>query len=151
MDCEADVPKKTIPKIYLDGVFDLFHPSHLAFISSAIAHASAELKCPTVHVVCGVISDDDAGSYKRIPVWNERQRATMLRHCTLVDTVVPNSPLHVTDAFLDRHDISLVYHANDSKQEDFFARAIAQGIMRYIPYDAEMSTTDIIRRIKTLY
>ena len=150
MDCRADVPK-IIPKIYLDGVFDLFHASHLAFISSAIAHATAELKCPTVHVVCGVISDRDAESYKRTPVWNERQRATMLQHCTLVDTVVPNSPLVVTDAFLDRHDISLVYHANDSKQEDFFARAIARRIMRYIPYDTELSTTAIIHRIKTQY
>ena len=138
------------PHIYLDGVFDLFHVSHLSFLYSVIDHAKKELKCPIVHIVCGVISDKDAATYKRVPIWNETQRARMVKHCTLVHKVIENSPLVLTDTFLQDHRISLVYHADDSAQETFFKCAIDKGIMRYIPYHNEISTTQIIETIQQM-
>ena len=72
----------------------------------------------------------------------------MVEACKHVDTVVPNSPLIVTDEILDTHDISFVYHGDDSKQEKFFQNAIKRGIMRYIPYHTELSTTKIIAMVQ---
>jgi hypothetical protein len=65
-----------------------------------------------------------------------------------VDLVIPNSPLIVPGDFLDTHEISFVYHGNDSKQEKFFQHAIQRGIMRYIPYHTELSTTKIIAMVQ---
>ena len=107
--------------VYTDGVWDLFHVSHIEFLKSIKAHVSETQSVPlaNVHLVVGVISDVDVTSYKRIPVLNEDQRRRMVA-CKHVDTVVPNSPLIVTDEILDTHDISFVYHGDDSKQEKFF-------------------------------
>ena len=64
-------------------------------------------------------------------VLNEDQRRRMVEACKHVDTVVPNSPLIVTDEILDTHDI--LYYGDDSA-EKFFQNAIKRGIMWYIPY-----------------
>lgn len=136
--------------VYTDGVWDLFHVSHIEFLKSIKAHVSETQSVPlaNVHLVVGVISDVDVTSYKRIPVLNEDQRRRMVEACKHVDTVVPNSPLIVTDEILDTHDISFVYHGDDSKQEKFFQNAIKRGIMRYIPYHTELSTTKIIAMVQ---
>ena len=136
--------------VYTDGVWDLFHVSHIEFLKSIKAHVSETQSIPlaNVHLVVGVISDVDVTSYKRIPILNEDQRRRMVEACKHVDTVIPNSPLIVTDDFLDTHDISFVYHGNDSKQEKFFQNAIKRGIMRYIPYHTELSTTKIIAMVQ---
>lgn len=138
--------------VYIDGVWDLFHPSHLKFISSVRLHAANELHVTkeSIKIVAGVISDKDVISYKRNPIMNEDQRARMLEACSLVNVVVRNSPLIVTKDLLDVFNISLVYHGNDSKQEDFFKVAINMGIMRYVKYDDEVSTTKLIAKVKNL-
>ena len=139
--------------VYLDGVFDLFHASHLEFIKKVRQDAMKffELNEYDIQVVVGVISDSDTESYKRTPVWNLSQRTRMLEQCKLVDKVVPGSPLHITKKFLDAHQIQLVYHADDSPQSEFFKVPINLGMMRYVPYDPELSTTAIIQKIKNEY
>jgi ethanolamine-phosphate cytidylyltransferase len=136
--------------VYVDGVFDLFHVSHLKFLKKVIEDATKELKSP-INIICGVISDKDCESYKRTPILNENQRTYMLQHCSIVDKVIKKSPLIITNNFLIEHNIKLVYHGNDSKQEDFFKVCIEKGIMRYVSYDNEISTTKIINKIKNNY
>ena len=118
--------------VYLDGVFDLFHASHLEFIKKVRQDAMKffQVNEYDVQIVVGVISDSDTETYKRTPVWNLSQRTRMLEQCKLVDKVVSGSPLHITKKFLDTHQIQLVYHADDSPQSEFFKIPIDLGIMR---------------------
>jgi cytidyltransferase-like protein len=139
--------------VYLDGVFDLFHVSHISFIQKVREHAVKffQVNAYDIRIVAGVVSDKDVESYKRTPVMTLTQRVKMLQCCNLVDKVIPASPLVVTSEFLKYHNIELVYHADDSKQTDFFKVPIDLGIMQYVPYDAEVSTTAIIQKIKDHY
>lgn len=136
--------------VYCDGVWDLFHAGHLEFLQNVRSAAARDLGVANaeIHLVCGVITDEDTASYKRLPVVPHAQRVDMIRQCRLVDTVVAHPPLVLTDAFLDAHGVELVFHADDSLQEDFFAAAIARGIMRYVGYSLRASTSRILGEVQ---
>ena len=134
----AAAPPKTV---YVDGVFDLFHPGHVAFLKRARAAGGAGAR-----LLAGVITDEDA-RWKRAPVMAHAERLAMVRHCTEVDAVVERPPLVLTDAFLDAHRVDLVVHGDDAAQAGFFAAAIARGIMAYVPYERGISTSLLIERV----
>ena len=71
--------------VYLDGVFDLFHASHISFIQKVRKHAMKffQVNEYDIRIVAGVISDKDVESYKRTPVMTLTQRVTMLQHCNV--------------------------------------------------------------------
>jgi cytidyltransferase-like protein len=130
--------------VYVDGVFDLFHPGHIAFMKKAKALGGTGAR-----LLVGVITDEDA-TWKRRPVMSHAERVTMVSHCTEVWKVVERPPLVLTPEFLAENAIDLVVHGDDSKQEEFFAVAIAQGKMRYVPYEQGVSTTSLIKRAAVL-
>lgn len=134
------------PRAYVDGVFDLFHSGHLEFLRRA-----REAAPPGAELWVGVITDESA-KWKRLPVVPHAQRVAMLQHCTLVDRVVADPPLILTDEFLDAHRIACVLHGDDDRQEMFFAAPIRRGIMKYVRYTAEgplaATTTGLIARVK---
>lgn len=130
------------PVVYADGIFDLFHPGHVAFLQKARAVGGLDAE-----LLVGVITDEDA-RWKRPPIFTHAERVTMVRQCCEVARVVESPPLVLTDEFLDEHNISFVVHGDDDKQEHFFAVPIARGIMRYVGYTPGVSTTDIISRIR---
>mgnify|MGYP002839336766 CR=1 FL=1 len=133
-------------RVYVDGVFDMFHASHIEYLRRV--RDEAGVPSEQVHLICGVVTDEDTASYKRVPVIPHDMRCTMLRHCDLVDEVITHPPLVLTGEFLDEHDIHLVFHGDDSLQEDFFAVAIARNIMRYVPYSRRISTTRILGEVQ---
>ena len=129
----------------MDGVFDLFHIGHLKSIRQCL-----ELK-PT-KLIIGVVSDDDAASYKRTPTINEDDRATIVQNIVGVDEVIQGCPLVITEEFMNSHSIDLVVHgfanpSDSSKQSDFFKVPIEMGKFQEIFYDSSTSTTDIINTI----
>tara|TARA_B110000977_G_C11023923_1_gene472413 strand:- start:716 stop:1117 length:402 start_codon:yes stop_codon:yes gene_type:complete len=128
-------------RIYVDGVFDLFHVGHLNLLKNAKKHGDI--------LVVGIISDKDTESYKRTPIINHKNRISMLKYCSLVDEVIENPPLLITQQFIIDNKIDLVIHADDSKQEEFFKVPIELGIMKYVPYTKSISTTMIINKIAT--
>ncbi len=144
----------TTTRVYLDGVFDLGpHAGHIGFIESVRLHAEKETGHP-VTLIVGVISDADTESYKRKPIVEEHLRAKCVQSLRAVDEIVRNSPLILTEDFMTHHRIDLVYHGDDSTQEEFFGVPISQGKMRYISYDAQktgITTTNLIRRAAEYY
>jgi cytidyltransferase-like protein len=139
---------KGSPRVYADGIFDLFHTSHLEFMRKARAVGG-----PDAVLVIGVITDEAAIAYKRPPVVPYPQRLEMLQCCNLVDEVVPNPPLVLTGEFLDEHQITHVVHGDDDLQEDFFSVPRSREMMRYVPYTREgplaTSTSELIARIRS--
>ena len=134
-------------RVYMDGVFDLFHAGHLESIRSAMALGSS--------LVVGVTGDDDAEGYKRRPVISESDRADIVSALEGVEKVIMPCPLVVTEEFMEAEGIDLVVHgfaddADFEKQREFFAAPIRLGKFEKIPYSKKDSTTQILRRLENL-
>ena len=83
--------------VYCDGVWDLFHAGHLEFLQNVRSAAARDLGVANaeIHLVCGVVTDEDTASYKRLPVVPHAQRVVVSgrRHRMLV-FVTSNSTTH---------------------------------------------------------
>lgn len=137
-------------RVYIDGVFDLFHRGHLESLKKA--KEVLDDKENTILIV-GVVSDFDCESYKRKPIINEYDRVEIIKQIKYVDEVIFPCPLNVSMDFIKKHNIDLVVHgfSNDAdreKQKDFFSEITKNGYFKEIEYYSKISTTDIIKNIK---
>ena len=142
MALEVNKPKR----VYIDGIFDLFHRGHVESLRK-----SKEFFNGPVELVVGVISDEEATSYKRKPIYNEEDRYELVRAVKYVDEVILGAPLIMTKEFIDRHKIDCVVHGfsdikDFDKQREFFKDV--EHIFYQIPYYKNISTTAILNRIK---
>jgi cytidyltransferase-like protein len=136
-----DIGSKAKNKVvYVDGVFDLFHSGHLAFLRKAREFGDV--------LLVGVVTDADVESYKRKPVIKFQDRLEMLQACRLVDKVIP-AELRITKDFIHKNNISVVVHGDDDEQQEFFKIPREMGIMKYVSYTAGISTTQLIKTLKT--
>ena len=135
-------------RVYMDGVFDLFHRGHLEAIKKVRNDAGIDGT-----VIIGVVSDMDANSYKRWPIIKEDDRVEIISNIKDVDEVIFPCPMSVTKEFIDKHQIDLVVHGfaddNDfNKQKEFFKEIIDLGKFKVQEYYKGSSTTEIIKKIK---
>lgn len=133
----------TTRRVYMDGIFDLFHVGHVEAIKKMKEFGS--------YILVGVVSDDDATDYKRSPIINELHRVEMIKQCKYVDEVIFPCPMSVTQEFMKDNNIDVVVHgfkdeSDYNKQKDYF-KDIDLVI---IPYSTLDNTTDIINRIKKM-
>ena len=137
-------------RVYIDGIFDLFHRGHLESLKQA-----KDLYDNT-YLIVGVISDKTSKDYKRLPVINESDRIEIIKSLKIVDEVIVNPPLNVTKVFVEENKIDMVVHgfADDNdweKQKDFFKFLIDVNKFERINYYQRTSTTEIIKNIKLNY
>lgn len=133
-------------RIYIDGIFDLFHRGHVECLRKA-----KEFLNGPVELIVGVISDADATSYKRPPIYNEEDRYVIIRSICYVDEVIMGAPLIMTKEFVDRHRIDCIVHGfsdpkDFDKQKEFFKEV--SDIFYQIPYYKHLSTTEILNKIR---
>lgn len=135
-----DIGSKSKNKVvYVDGVFDLFHSGHLAFLRKARELGD--------FLLVGVVTDADVESYKRKPVVKYQDRVEMLQACRLVDKVIP-AELRITRDFISTNNISVVVHGDDDEQQEFFKIPREMGIMKYVSYTTGISTTQLIKTLR---
>ena len=132
----------------MDGVFDLFHRGHLEAIKKVRKEAGIDGT-----VVIGIVSDQDANSYKRWPIISETDRVEIISNIKDVDEVIFPCPMSVTKEFIEKQQIDLVVHGfadnNDfNKQKEFFKEIIDLGKFKVQEYYNGSSTTEIINKIK---
>ena len=130
-------------RVYADMVADLFHYGHMSFLKQARASGD--------YLLVGVHADDVVVSYKRRPVLTMEERVASVAGCRYVDEVLPNAPLIVDRAWIEKHNIHLVVHGDDYSEEQLafvFKVPIEMGIFRTVPYTQGISTSEIIRRCK---
>lgn len=137
-------------RVYMDGVFDLFHRGHLEAIKKVRNDAGIDGT-----VIIGVVSDMDANSYKRWPIIKEDDRVEIISNIKDVDEVIFPCPMSVTKEFIEKHQIDLVVHgfADESdfnNQKEFFKEIIDLGKFKVQEYYKGSSTTEIIKKIKKL-
>ena len=136
-------------KVYIDGIFDLFHKGHLESFHKSIR--MGKTISDNVELVVGVINDQDAFVYKRLPIIREHDRVDIIRAIGIVDSIIFPAPLIITDEFMIENNIDLVVHgfANEAdflKQQEFFKVPISQNKFAKIDYYIKESTSDIISR-----
>lgn len=137
-------------RVYIDGIFDLFHRGHLESL------IQAKNVLDNVFLIVGVISDKDAEGYKRLPIINQDDRCAIIKSINIVDEVIEDAPLVITKEFIEEYNIDLVVHgfSNEEdweKQKDFFDYLIKENKFKRINYYDKTSTTDIIKKIKDGY
>lgn len=131
-------------RVYVDMVADLFHAGHVAFLGQARALGD--------ELVVGIHSDAAVASYKRRPICSMAERIAVVAACRLVDEVVPEAPLSVDEAYLDRHRIDVVVHGDDfdpDKLARFYPGALARGALRTVPYTPGISTSELMQRVRS--
>lgn len=129
-------------RIYTDVVGDLFHWGHVNLFR--------RLKELGDYLIVGVNGDDVVESYKRRPILTLNERVQMVRSCRYVDEVIVDALAPIDEAFIERHQISLVVRGDDlsaESQQYWYAAPMKLGIFRTIPYTAGISTSQIIQRI----
>ena len=138
-------------KIYIDGIFDLFHMGHVMHFKD-IKYLDGEEN----HLIVGIISDKDAESYKRLPVYNQENRKILIESCKYVDEIIENAPLVLSEDFIKNNNFDLICHGfmdekDAEKQKDFFKIPRDLGKFRAVNYHKGISTTEIINNIKSNY
>lgn len=71
-------------RIYIDGIFDLFHRGHLDVLRKAKEYRKNSV------LIVGIISDKNA-EYKRKPIFNDEDRYLIINSIKYVDEVIFNS------------------------------------------------------------
>ena len=130
-------------RVYADMVADLFHHGHMRFLKKARALGD--------YLLVGIHADDVVVSYKRRPILTMEERVASVAGCRYVDEVLPNAPLMVDRAWIEKYSIDLVVHGDDFSQEQqeyYYKVPIEMGIFRTVAYTQGISTTEIIRRCK---
>ncbi|CAI5470213.1 unnamed protein product [Closterium sp. Yama58-4] len=139
-------------RVYVDGIFDLFHFGH------AQALQQAKQLFPRTYLIVGCCNDEDTARLKGPTVLNHKERCLALKHCRWVDEVVENAPWVLTEEFIARYAIDYVAHdsipymqkpegGSSSKAQDVYA--YVKSIGKFIPTQRTdgISTSDIIARI----
>lgn len=139
-------------RVYIDGIFDLFHRGHL----ESFYKTKNCLEGEDVSVIVGVVSDSDAEGYKRLPIIREDDRVAIIKGLEVVDEVIFPAPLIVTEDFINKNNIDLIVHGfldqkDFEKQKEFFKVPIELNKFKTIQYYSEISTSDIIKNIKENY
>lgn len=144
-------PPPTTParktRIYVGGTFDCFHAGHVKLLERARGLAD--------FVIVAVNSDAFAESYKGKTVLKEGERLEVVRACRHVDLAFVMESWDRQRHYLELLRPDFILHGDDwtggslVKQlgvtESFLEE---HGIsMKYVPYTAGISTSDIKRRI----
>ena len=142
-------------RVYIDGIFDLFHRGHLESFYKTKNIYGEENK-EGVDVIVGIISDADAQDYKRLPIIKEEDRIKIIEGIKCVNEVIFPAPLIIDNKFIEDNKLDMIVHgfANKDdfeKQKDFFKIPLELNKFKTIEYYSKISTSDIINNIKTNY
>ena len=130
-------------RVYVDMVADLFHFGHANFLRQAKQFGD--------HLIVGIHSDEVVKGYKRSTIMTMKERMDTVSSCRYVDEVVENAPLIIDQEWLNTHRIDLVVHGDDyseAREQLYYKIPIDLGIFRLVSYTSQISTTEIIQRIK---
>lgn len=123
------------------GTFDIFHYGHLKILERA-AEVADEL-------IVGVSSDGLNYSKKgRNPIYSENERMKIVSSLDFVSDVFLEESLELKREYLIKHRADVLIMGDDWKGKFDEFNDICEVL--YLPRTPEISTTDLIKRIKDL-
>lgn len=142
-----DKDKKKILRVYCCGVYDMCHLGHMKLFEKI----NKSFDQP-IHLIVGVHSDKTVKSYKRHPIINEKFRVETIGLCKYVDEVWSDADLIVSKEFCLTNNLDCVIIGEEykgTKDTQWYWGPMELGIHKYISRFEELSTTDIINKIKS--
>ena len=137
-----------IPRIYVDGCYDMFHWGHANVIRQACA--SFNFNCC---LVLGIVDNPIIEKHKGPTVMTEDERNEAVYSCQWVDEVVDGIPFWNTELFMMKElEIDYVIHGDDislntQTGKNSYQDIIDAGMMKIVPRTDGVSTTDLIYRM----
>ena len=135
-------------RVFCCGVFDLCHLGHMTLfkkIHESFVHP--------IKLIVGIHSDFVCKDYKRLPIINENIRYRTVELCKYVDEIIQDCPLITTKEFLGKNQIDVVIigeEYKDSSDKKWYPGAFELNNYKYISRFDEISSSDIIKKIKLL-
>ena len=138
---------KKIHRVYCCGVFDMCHLGHMKLFEKIFKSFDYP-----VYLIVGVHSDETVRSYKRDTIICSKFRVETVKLCKYVDEVWPDADLFVTKDFCLENNLDCVIIGEEykgTKDSYWYLGPMELGIHKYISRFEELSTTDIIKKIKS--
>ncbi len=136
--------------VYIIGVFDLYHRGHVELLKRA--------KSLGDRLVVAINSDRIVTDYKREPIFNEEDRLELVKSCKYVDEAFI---IHEFDnkEYIKKLNIDVIVHGDDWDEAGYLKqiRVTPEFLeehnveMKFLPYTTGISTSDIIKRINSIY
>ncbi|XP_063681455.1 choline-phosphate cytidylyltransferase A-like [Bolinopsis microptera] len=136
-------------RVYVDGVFDMFHFGHARYIMQA------KNMFPNTYVIAGVSAGSTTLELKGQTVMTEEERCESVRQCRYVDEVICPAPWCINKEFLHEHNIDFVVQ-NDAPypmgdNPDIYKPIKDAGMFLPVIRTNSVSTSDYITRIIAEY
>ena len=132
-------------RIYVDGVFDLFHYGHGNVFRQAKSFFSES------ELVVGINSDKDTQDNKGQNVMTEDERKELVESCKYVDRVLCPVEWYPSKQFIEREHIDFVAHDGapyrSDTVDDIYGEAKLNGKFIRTFRTPEISTSSIIQRV----
>jgi len=132
-------------RIYIDGVFDLFHFGHARLFERT------KKRFPGSKIVVGICNDELVNKYKGKTVLNSEERVESVEHCKWVDEVISDAPWVVDQEFLEKHKIDFVAHDPEpyafGDTDDIYAYVKSKNMFIATERTDGISTSEIINRV----
>jgi len=125
--------------VYASGVFDLFHYGHVRLLKSAKSFGD--------YLLVGIPSDETVLKYReRYPMMGFKERMEVVSAIYCVDETMEHPPdPEIDEAFYKKHKIDV--HVQGDHPE-WYQCAINLGIFQLVPYTEEISTTEVLKRMR---
>ncbi len=141
--------KNKILRVYCCGVFDLCHIGHMLLFEKIVKSFDEPIE-----LIVGIHGDESCSGYKRPPILNEQLRYATVSHCKYVNTIYKDAPLVTTKEFIIKNKIDWIIigeEYKDKKDKYWYPGAFELSNYKYISRCDEISTSDIIKKIKNNY
>eukprot|EP00316_Scyphosphaera_apsteinii_P008736 CAMPEP_0119314484 /NCGR_PEP_ID=MMETSP1333-20130426/32898_1 /TAXON_ID=418940 /ORGANISM="Scyphosphaera apsteinii, Strain RCC1455" /LENGTH=476 /DNA_ID=CAMNT_0007319599 /DNA_START=226 /DNA_END=1656 /DNA_ORIENTATION=+ len=136
-----------VPRVYIDGCFDLMHSGHM----NAIRQAKLLAREVGGTLVVGVHTDVEIERNKGPPLMRDAERLAIVCAVRWVDEVIFDTPYSATLGFLDSLDIDFCVHGDDmsisADGTDAYGEAKEAGRIKIIKRTEGISTTDLVGRL----
>lgn len=138
--------------LYTGGTFDIFHYGHTNFLKQCSIIAD--------EVVVALNTDEFIRDFKgKIPIMSYRERELSLMNCPYVTKVVPNFSGADSKPTIESVNPDLIAIGDDWAHKDYYAQMnftqewleSKEIVLVYIPYTAQISTSEIKKRIMDSY
>jgi cytidyltransferase-like protein len=142
------VKKNKELRVFCSGVFDLCHLGHMTLFKKIHESFNQPIK-----LIVGIHSDFVCKDYKRSPIINENIRYRTVELCKYVDEIIPDCPLIISKEFMVKNRIDVVIigeEYKDSSDKKWYPGAFELNNYKYISRFDEISSSDIIKKIKSL-
>lgn len=134
-------------KVYVIGVFDLFHRGHVEFLKKA--------KSLGEKLIVAINGDEMVASYKRRPFYSEYDRLEIVKACRFVDEAFIIRD-YDNKEYIEKYGVDAIVHGNDWEINSYIEqiRVTKEYLQErnvdliLVPYTSGVSTSQLIKKIK---